>query len=139
MQELRSTYKNATIIHNYSYVSGDEDAKTRKPILHDVEKSISTIIALNSDLSLGGKSELDRYLEVHEDGDTPIRVICVVGRGYWYFTDEWCFIPSDENHQETLSFIVGLFDTFLKVGLSRKRPNLVSYLLGDPPILRGSA
>ena len=42
LQELRSTYDNAKIIHDYSYVSGDEDVKTRNPILHDVEKLIST-------------------------------------------------------------------------------------------------
>ena len=137
--ELRSAYDNAKTIHGYSYLSGERKKESGQPVFHDVEKAISAIFALDSDLTVGGRTELERYEELHAIGDSPIRVICVSGRGYWFYTGEWGYIPPDGEHQETLSFIVGLLETFTRVGLTSRRPGLVAYLMDDPPIVRGSA
>jgi hypothetical protein len=139
MQEMRSTYEKAKVIQNYSYVSGDVDEGTGQALLHNVKKSISTVFALNSDLALDGKSEIERYFDLDRSGDPPIRAICVSGRGYWYFSTEWNFIPPDEEYQEILAFIVGLLDTFIRVGTSRRQPGLVSYLIDNKPNLPSSA
>ncbi len=137
--ELRSAYENAKTIHGYSYQSGERSKESGQPVLHDVENAISAIFALDSDLAVGGKTELERYEELHAIGDSPVRVICVSGRGYWFYTGQWSYIPPDAEHQETLSFIVGLFETFARVGSTRRRPGLVAYLMDVPPIVRGSA
>jgi len=137
--ELRSAYDNAKTIHGYSYLSGERSKESGQPVFHDVKKAISSVFALDSDLAIGGKTELERYKELHAIGDSPVRVICVSGRGYWFYTNEWNYIPPDAEHQETLSFIVGLLGTFAEVGLTRRRPDLVAYLMDDPPIVRGSA
>ena len=137
--ELRKAYDNAKKIHNYSYLSGDRNKNGEQSTSHDVKKAISTIFALGSDLALTGKTELERFTELHAGGESPIRAICVSGRGYWFYTDEWCYISADDEHQEIVSFIVGLIDTFTEVGLTRRRPSLVAYLMNNPPILRGSS
>jgi hypothetical protein len=135
--ELRSSYENAKVIQQFPYISGDRSTVNVES--HSVKKAISTIFALSSDLAVGGKSELERLKDLYVGNDPPIRAICVSGRGYWFYTTEWCFIPSDDQHQETMSFIVGLIDTFFAVGLTRQQPGLVSYLMDNPPILGDAA
>lgn len=137
--ELRTAYDSAKTIHSYSYLSGERNTESGQPIFHPIRKAISAIFALDSDLTIGGKTELERYKELHTTGDTPIRVICVSGRGYWFYASEWNYIPPDEEHQEILSFIAGLLETFTGVGLTRRHPGLVSYLMDNPPIVRESA
>lgn len=138
-RELRSAHKAARTILGYSYLSGNRNNESGQSTPHDVKKAISTVFALNSNLAVGGKTELERYKALHAIGDPPIRAICVSGRGYWFYTDEWCYIPPDKEHQETLSFIVGLIETFTEVSLTRRRPGLVAYLTDSPPIVRGAA
>jgi hypothetical protein len=137
--ELRAAHDNAKTLLGYSYLSGERNRESGQPVFHAVEKVISAIFALNSDLTIGGKTELERYKELHAIGDPPVRAICVSGRGYWFYSGEWSYVPPDAEHQESLSFIVGLLETFARVGLTRRRPGLVAYLVDDPPIVRGSA
>ncbi|MFC2053163.1 DUF6602 domain-containing protein [Chloroflexota bacterium] len=137
--ELRSAYENAKTIHGYSYLSGERDEESGQPISHNVKKAISTIFALYSELAVGGKTEIDRFKELHAIGDPPVRVICVSGRGYWFYTDEWAYLPPDAENREILSFVVGLIEKFTEVSLSRRRPGLIPFLIDDPPIVRGSA
>jgi len=133
--ELRSSVESAKIIQQFPYLSGGHE---QLPV-HNVKKTISTIFALDSDLAFDGKSELERLNDLYVGNDPPIRAICVSGRGYWFYTTEWCYIPTDNQHQETMSLIVGLIDTFVEVGLTRQQPGLVSYLMDNPPILRNDA
>ena len=137
--ELRSTYNNAKTIQHYTYLSGDRIKDGEKPIPHMVKNAISTIFALNSDLAVEGKTELERLTALNAGNDPPIRAICVSGRGYWFYTDEWRHISANEEHQETMSFIVGLIDMLSEVALTRRQPGLVAYLMDKPPILRGAA
>ncbi len=137
--ELRSAYNNAKIIHGYSYIHGKRNGESGHLVSHNVKKAISTIFALDSDLAVGCKTEIDRFKELHPNGDPSVRVICVSGRGYWFYENEWSYLPPDAENQEILSFIVGLFETFTEVSLSRHRPNLLPYLMDDPPIVHGSA
>jgi hypothetical protein len=137
--ELRSAYDAAKIIQHYSYLSGGRIKEGEQPSSHDVKKANSTIFALNSDLTVRGKTELERLTELYTGDDPPVRAICVSGRGYWFYADDWCYIAANDEHQETMSFIVGLIDMLFEVGLSRQQPGLVAYLMDNPPILRGAA
>lgn len=134
--ELRAAYENAKTVQHYSYLSGGRIKEGEQPILHNVKKVISTIFALNSDLAVGGKTELERFTELYIGDDPPVRAICVSGRGYWFYTNKWCYISMTDEYQEIMSYIVGLIDTLFDVGLTRQQPGLVAYLMDNPPILR---
>lgn len=137
--ELRSAYDNALTIQNYSYLSGSRIKEGERATSRNVKKAISTLFALSSDLTVGGKTELERLTALNGGGDPPIRALCVSGRGYWYYTDEWRHIAMNDEHRETMSFIVGLIDTLSEVGLSRQQPGLVAYLMDDLPMSGGPA
>jgi hypothetical protein len=92
---------------------------------HDVQKVVTAVFALDSDLADNGMTELQRYQSLHPSGDSPIKQICVSGRGYWFFDDpEWNLVEPDETHRETVCFIVGLIDKFAKLSRSRKTPRV---------------
>jgi len=127
--ELTSAYKNAKEIHSYQYLSGEDNSHTGQPIRHDVKKVIASVFALDSDLSSGGKTELQRYHEIHSSGDSPLRAICVSGRGYWFFSEHWRQVEPDEEHSETVAFIVGLCDVLGAVSKTRHQPRLAGYIV----------
>ncbi len=123
--ELREAHENAAIVNGYTYYHGDEESP------RNVKHVMSEVFALDSDLAASGKTELERYREIDSTDDPPLRAICVVGRGYWFVYDrEWRFEPPNDDHQEVLEFIAGLFDTFTKVAQSRPHPGLARYLVG---------
>ncbi len=129
--ELRSAYDAAKTIQSYSYLSGNEIQKSGQPNIHNVKKAIATVFALGSDLAAEGKTEIERFAELYTGDDPPVRAICVSGRGYWFYTDKWCNISANDEHQETMSFVAGLIDTFTEVGLTRRHPRLVGYLMDN--------
>lgn len=126
--ELVSAYNNAATIQNYRYLSGERNSETGQPVLHTVKNLIATVFALGTDLSTGGKTELQRYQEIHSSGEWPIRAICVLGRGYWFFKNEWCYEDADAEHREIVAFLVGLLHTFAEVAETRRRPDLAAYI-----------
>ena len=123
-EELRTAHDNAAIVNGYTYYHGDEES-TRI-----VKHVMSEVFALDSDLSSLSKTEIDRYREIDSTDDPPLRAICVVGRGYWFYDGKWRFVPPNDDHQEVLRFIVGLFDTFTKIAQTRPHPGLAKYLVG---------
>jgi hypothetical protein len=120
--ELREAHKNAAEVNGYTYYHGDGES-TRI-----VKHAISEVFALDSDLAASGKTELDRYREIDPTDDPPLRAICVVGRGYWFYDREWRFEPPNDDHEEVLKFIAGLFDMFIKVAQTRPHPGFSRYL-----------
>jgi hypothetical protein len=130
--ELASTYEAAAAIHTYPYLSGQDDIGTGQPLVHPVGRIIASVFALDSDLSSGGKTELQRYQEIHPSGDSPLRAICVCGRGYWYLAgDDWRCVKPDVEHSETVAFIIGLFDALGGVGRTRRQPRLAGYVVKE--------
>ena len=128
--ELRSSNDSAAAIHRFKYLPGEREANSDKLIQHNIRNAIATVLALNTDLSGTGKSEIDRYQELNPGPDPPLKAICVSGRCYWYFQDgKWMHHDADSQYGETCAFIVGLFDTFSIVRVSRHQPNLAGYLL----------
>lgn len=52
-----------------------------------IEHVHSCLFAFGTDLALGGKSELARYIELVGSEEPALRLICVVGRGCWFWAD----------------------------------------------------
>jgi hypothetical protein len=89
--------------------------------------AVSVFFAFGSDLSPGGKTEFDRYteLDVAWDVDPVIRVISVVGRGYWTFSEEdhrWYRQPPTETLDEVLILLAQIVNTLARRPIVSERP-----------------
>lgn len=51
---------------------------------------VNTLFAFSSDLTNGGKSEIERYRELDKNANTKpaFQAICVIGKGYWYHANK---------------------------------------------------
>ena len=82
--------------------------------------------AFDSDLSPGGKSEFARYRELDPSwkDDPIIRVMCIVGRGYWYFSNkkEWIYQRATDTYDEVLILLSQTVNTLMPRILSNSRP-----------------
>lgn len=95
--------------------------------------AVSVFFAFGSDLSLAGKSEFERYKELDSawKDDPIIRVMCVVGRGYWYFSEKekhWFYQPATNNFDEVLILVSHLVNTLMPRPSGSIRP---APLFGD--------
>jgi hypothetical protein len=127
--EVASAHASASTIHTYQYLPGEDDNATGQPVVHSIEKIISSVFALDTDLKPDGKTELQRYQEIDRGSEPVVRSICISGRGYWYFSGAWRHVESDAQHSETVMFIIGLYDTLGRVAETRRRPKLVGYVM----------
>ena len=90
--------------------------------------------AFGSDLSPEGKSEFDRHKELDSiwKDDPVIKVMCVVGRGYWYFSAEnrWLYQPATSTFDELLILVSHIVNTLVRRPLvsDRPAPLFVDYL-----------
>ena len=133
--ELRSSHEAAMHLITLDVAPGRYDPKNI-PIHHLVTKPIYTIFAFATDLSPDGKTEVERYIELianekrpqPSDGP-PIRAMCVVGRGYWYWAnDHWESWKLSYLLEEVLGFIAGVMNTYNSVAATRMEPRLGLYL-----------
>ena len=113
-------------------------------------RPIPVLFAFDTDLSGSGcgKSELDRYAEKDPDAYTQpaISVICVAGRGYWWFSDKdkggdglaWRSLPSQDYYQEVLAFVGRFANTIYPALDDRAKVPFGKYVLEEhkPPLLR---
>jgi hypothetical protein len=136
--ELQKAYNHAKIIDGYSYQHGKRDPITKQAVQHEIARVITSIFALDSDLTVDGMTELQRYQKLHPSGDSPVKQICVAGRGYWFFDDpKWNFVEPDQTYREVMCFIVGLIDKFADLIRSRETPELAGYVVTASEITRG--
>lgn len=129
-EELRSAHNAAKYLAGFTYLPGRfDDAGHRKH--HHIEKVRSVLVALDTDLAVGGKSELERYAEIRGDDAPFLRAICVVGRGYWYHTrgDVWPKCPDTYEGAELVGLLGGVMNTYRWVSLSRGYPPLGNYVI----------
>ena len=93
------------------------------------EHVIPCLFAWDSDLVSQSSNELERYKKlVSDQSNPPLRAICIVGRGYWFFTSRWNGIEADNEFAEVKAFIAGIFDTYERVASTRVRVGLGQYL-----------
>jgi hypothetical protein len=130
--EIETSHKSATELMGFMYQSGDYD-DSGKSTNHIVEKVISCVFAFGTDLTLEGKNEIDRYDEIRDlDYHPPLRAICVVGRGYWYWSgNKWKTWERTYDFEEVVGFIAGVMNTYRRVAATRKEPRLGRYLIDN--------
>ncbi|HCL5534519.1 TPA: hypothetical protein N2N29_000515 [Citrobacter werkmanii] len=127
--ELTSAHKSAKAIRqNFSYRPGLKDTNNNE-LNHSIEKVISVVFALNSDLKRDGISEAGRYRKIYKNEERFIRAICVADREYCYEDrDYWRSTRNTENFDEILLFISGISNTYKRVSNSRMQPLLGHYI-----------
>lgn len=130
--ELQDAVQKARRINSLTYMSGYYDDRGN-PELHLVRKIQPFLFAFSSDLTRGGKTELQRYREVDPVDDAAIPNICVVGNGCWLQEDTggWLHQSGTEDHQEVVFALATIINSLHRILSSRGQPRLGWYLL--PP------
>lgn len=96
---------------------------------------IPALFAFKTDLAEGGKEELVRYRELDDEADVhpAIPVICVAGRGYWWFkpnepAEKWINHPPNAEHEEIIDFLAGIANTVPDQVMVKGRPRFGNYI-----------
>jgi hypothetical protein len=97
---------------------------------------VSILFAFGSDLSVSGRSELERYADYDPDWATKpvLKAVCVVGRGYWHHVGEeehWVFHPPTEEYDEVIDLVSAMTNTMITQAdrPGRNAPRLGQYLM----------
>lgn len=99
----------------------------------------TVLFAFGSDIS---GSELDRYLRHTDDVDPPCTVLCVLGKGYWYYDQRdkaWHGLETSPTHPafiEFCTFIAGLMNTLALEETSMKPFRPGAYVNVDEVLFR---
>lgn len=133
--ELRKSHAAASELQKMDLAPGYIDERG-VATTQDVVRPICTVFAYDTDLSIDGKGEDIRYMEMIErDGEVtelsppPIAAICVVGRGYWYWEEaQWRCFDGNEAFDEIMGFIVGVMNTYKSIIQLRGSPRFGRYL-----------
>lgn len=126
-RDLESAHANARALHDFRYLPAQRPAGQNPA---PVERVRSVVFALNTDLSPGGTSEVQRYKDVYVEDKPYLRAVCVVDRGYWYEDGEkWLNHKTSGELGEVLAFIGGVTNTYRAVAHSRGSPSLGNYII----------
>lgn len=91
---------------------------------------VNVLFAFGTDLKR--IDELHRYRQYDEnaDSDPAIQVICIVGKGYWYFRKDggWHHMPASEQLDEAMAFLAGTTNTLPQLLAVKGRPRFGHYL-----------
>ncbi|WP_378948022.1 DUF6602 domain-containing protein [Mesorhizobium sp. ANAO-SY3R2] len=116
----------------HSYPTFDERIIESKVV--PTPLAINSLFAFGSDLKPDPESELQRYRKYDDKADSApaLKVICIVGRGYWHFSERWKFCPADANHTEVMAWLSGTANTMPGFIVAKGRPRFGNYLFsGD--------
>jgi hypothetical protein len=136
-KELREAYENATSLWGLRYSTGgylERDGRREVTI----SPLIPALFAFATDLAVGGKSEFERYCELDVEAALrpTISMICVVGRGFWWYKygngvvpGRWIFHPPTDGLDEVIDFMAMLGAFAAAIQGSRPAPSLQPYLM----------
>ncbi len=139
-ENIRDAMEKARTLQRLKYTSGlySPDGIA---IQHQVIPVIPVFFAFGSDLK--EKSEIDRYIELDSEAEfNPlIPVICVVGKGYWYYRRDttpngdsigkWFHWAPSKDHNEIFGFLSGILNTIPDRIASRGHPRFGEYLIAE--------
>jgi hypothetical protein len=95
----------------------DYPTKEEKNNNRNASITVMVFFAFGSDLAKNS-SEFDRYAKYDPDwkNDPVIKVICVVGSGYWYYGKDssWHFQPPTDSFDEVLCLITHIVNSLLR-------------------------
>ena len=111
--------------------------KTRSmPLVGETVVPITALFAFESNKKGDPEKEITRY-RTHDskaDTDPAIQVICIVGRGYWFFNSGiWKYAKASTELNEVMAFLGGTTNTVPKVLAAKGRPNFGNYISNDIP------
>lgn len=112
----------------------DYAGRVKEDRLKNLSLAVPTFFAFGSDLSDSGMSELQRYAKYDSEWkERPIlKAMCVVGRGYWYYSFEdncWFFHPPTPTHDEVIDLVSGVVNTLAKARAQQARTALLGRYL----------
>lgn len=131
--ELNDAIKKAERLAGLDYLYGyhTDDAQQ---VEHKFMTTMPLLFAFDSDLTVEGKDELQRYMEKDIDwlSSPKLKAICVLGRGMWLhdnYNRRWHFHPPSKEHDEVLDWLSILINTLPKSRITRGFPRLGNYLM----------
>jgi hypothetical protein len=146
--ELRLAHESAKTVLSLGMHSGIRDEHGNWVASRPSAVS-SILVAVSTDLTVGGKSEAERYGECLKTEQPVLAGICILGRASWWRTERviydqpsgkyfkvdgspitggWRQVQGDDSHSETLELMAGILDLSQRIGVSRGQPPLHSYL-----------
>jgi hypothetical protein len=94
-----------------------------------IEHVGSCLFAFATDLTPGGKSEIERYKEMDGSDEPALRLICVVGRGCWFWAEgKWNNWEFGGEYGEVVAFLVSIANTIQRVAATRTAPDIREYV-----------
>ena len=90
---LKSSHASAEAVAKFQHqppiikTGSGVEAKYEPDVNYKPEHVIPYLFAFSSDLEGEGKTELERYIELIGEGEPTLRGICVLGRGFWFWSD----------------------------------------------------
>lgn len=130
-EKLRDADAKAAELFDFRHQSGRSAEKLPTGGV-TVERPITAVFALETDLVEGGMTEIERYQSMSERHPEALRKLCVVGRGYWYRWEcDWRSTALTVPFLEVAAFIAGILDILGRVAGTRGVPCLANYLLED--------
>ena len=134
-QELRTTFDKFNRLKTLIYLPPGMDDRYQ-PYHWNTPRVIPLLFAFSTDLTDSGKDELERYREIDESADESpaIPIICVAGRGYWWFkpnepAEKWIKHPATEDFDEVIDLIGGIANTIPDQIALKGRPRFGMYLI----------
>jgi hypothetical protein len=102
---------------------------TAFPTGHRIEHVVPYLLAFETDLTPGGKSEVERYDEALGGAAPSILGICVVGRSFW-FRDNGAWVERKFSipHGEVVAFITTVVNICQRIASTRFQPDLRQYV-----------
>jgi hypothetical protein len=138
--ELQSSIEKFRRVRALRYLESFYPLNFLNPIGPACSFVIPVLFAFSTDLSESGKTEIERYRE-HDDvaDQSPIiPVLCVPGRGYWWFKPsepdkKWIHHPPTGEHDEVIDFIGGLANTIPVEVIKKGQPYYGNYIIKPRP------
>jgi hypothetical protein len=103
--------------------------KTEKQRKERIEHVVPYLLAFDTDLTLGGKSEVERYDEALAGVAPSILGICAVGRSFWFRDkDTWIEWKFPTQYGEVVGFITTVVNICQRIASTRFQPDLRWYV-----------
>lgn len=131
---LEESIEKATKLRELQYSPGYFVAD--RGLAHTLQPVMPVLFAFDSDLSVTGKTELNRYREKDPGPyEVPaLRAFCIRGKGYWWFKGDppnrgWMFHAPTDEFDEVIDFLGGIINSLPSVLGSRGSPRIGKYLI----------
>ena len=125
--ELKAAHDSAVLLSKFQHAP--PVGSTRWDPEHKIEHVVPYLLAFASDLAVDGKSEIERYDEARGSEEPALRGICVVGRGFWFWSEErwnqWNFAVQAS---EIVALVASIANICQRISGTRRQPDLRAYL-----------